>query len=77
MTTPSIGSACNPQSKECHLCGDVAEVGRVLGVDASTRVATVELPDGVQSVAIDFVDAHVGDHVLVHLGFAIERVGAA
>ena len=66
---------CDARSGECHLCGDEAVVGRVVDIDARDRTATVEFPDGPATVALDLVDAAVGDEVLVHLGFAIERVG--
>ncbi|MDQ6634423.1 MAG: HypC/HybG/HupF family hydrogenase formation chaperone [Gemmatimonadota bacterium] len=33
--------------------------------------------DASATVALDLVDASIGDDVLVHLGFAIERVGTA
>ena len=73
---PSTKNAqCDARSGECHLCGDEAVVGRVIDIDAGDRTATVEFPDGPATVALDLVDAAVGDDVLVHLGFAIERVG--
>lgn len=65
---------CDGQAGECHLCGDEAVVGRVLEIDARARMATVELAGHRATVALDLVDAGVGDDVLVHLGFAIERV---
>ena len=78
MTTTVTGSpdtsGCDARAGECHLCGDEAVVGRVIDMDASTRTATVDFPDGAASVAMDLVDAEVGDNVLVHLGFALEVV---
>ncbi len=68
---------CGSAAGECHLCGDEAVVGRVLALDAAARTASVALPDGVATVALDLVDAVVGDDVLVHLGFAIERLEPA
>lgn len=68
---------CDARSGQCHLCGDEAVVGRVLDVDVQSRLATVAFPEGDATVALDLVDARVGDDVLVHLGFAIERVEAA
>lgn len=65
---------CDPRSGQCHLCGDVALVGRVLDMDAEARTATVAFSSGAATVALDLVDAGVGDEVLVHLGFAIQRV---
>lgn len=61
---------------QCHLCGDVAVTGRIIALDATTRLATVMLCDGPAIVAMDFVDAAVGDDVLVQLGFALERLAA-
>ena len=74
MTIPADALGCDARTGPCHLCGDEAVVGRVLDMDASTRTATVEFPEGSASVAMDLIDAGVGDDVLVHLGFAIERV---
>ena len=75
MMSPRENAQCDARSGECHLCGDEAIVGRVIDIDARDRTATVQLPDGPTTVALDLVDAVVGDDVLVHLGFAIERVG--
>lgn len=66
---------CDARTGECHLCGDAAVVGRVIDIDSRMRTATVAFSDGVATVALDLVDASVGDDVLVHLGFAIERTG--
>ena len=71
---PRGSTQCDARSGECHLCGDEAVVGRVVDVDSRDCTATVEFPDGPATVALDLVDAAVGDDVLVHLGFAIERV---
>ena len=76
MTGSAHGPACDAAAGHCHLCGDEAIVGRVVGVDAGRRTATVAFPEGAATVALDLVDANVGDDVLVHLGFAIERVTA-
>ena len=73
---PDNETGCDPATEQCHLCGDVAVVGRVLDIDASLRVGRVRIGAEVTSVAFDLVDARVGDDVLVHLGFAIELVGA-
>ena len=61
----------------CHLCGDVAVAGQVLALDVDTRTAIVALECGTVTVALDLVDAHVGDTLLVHLGFAITRLEVA
>ena len=74
MTTPNGAQHCDERTGRCHLCGDEAVVGRVLDIDARTRTASVEFPEGPATIALDLVDANVGDEVLVHLGFAIERV---
>lgn len=76
--TRAAGEATMPRCEgaegSCHLCGDEATVGRVLHVDHRTRTATVAFPAHTATVALDLVDADVGHDVLVHLGFAIERV---
>jgi len=65
---------CDSPDGVCHLCGDEAVIGRVLDIDPGTRTGSVAMPGGTATVALDLVDASVGDDVLVHLGFAIERV---
>ena len=65
---------CDARTGSCHLCGDEAVAGRVLAVDAATRTATVAFESGTATVALDLVDAAVGDALLVHLGFAIARL---
>ena len=74
MTVPSPLSTCAPHAGECHICGDEAVVGRVIDIDESNGTGTVEFGEASATVALDLVDARVGDEVLVHLGFAIERV---
>lgn len=74
MSHPGDVVECDERTGQCHLCGDEAVVGRVIDMDASSRTATVEFAEGSASVAMDLIDAVVGDEVLVHLGFAIERV---
>ena len=76
-TVAANASRCDPSSGECHLCGDEAVVGRVVSVDERSRTGTVHFPDGPVTVAFDLVDAAIGDDVLVHLGFAIERVSVS
>ena len=61
-------------SNACQLCGDVAVAGKVIAIDADARTAVVDLDCGTTTVALDFVDARVGDTLLVHLGFAITRL---
>ena len=65
---------CDATSGSCHLCGDEAVVGRVVDIDPQTRTATVAFAAHRATVALDLVEADVGHDVLVHLGFAIERV---
>ena len=65
---------CDSAAGSCHLCGDEAVIGRVVDVDHRSRTATVAFPEHLATVALDLVDAEVGHDVLVHLGFAIERV---
>jgi len=54
----------------------VAVVGRVIDVDAGSRTGTVAIAGSTATVALDLVDVRIGEDVLVHLGFAIERVNA-
>ena len=75
MSDPVLAPHCDaPGDSHCHLCGDTAVVGRVTDLQPTARTATVLLPSGAATVAVDLVDVTVGDDVLVHLGFAIERV---
>lgn len=67
---------CAPQADHCQLCGDDAQLGLVLAIQETHRTATVQFAHTEEIVALDLVDASVGDTVLVHMGFAIERVGA-
>lgn len=64
-------------SDACDLCGDVAVAGMVLSIDADARTAIVALECGTATVALDLVEARVGDTLLVHLGFAITRLEVA
>lgn len=75
MSDPTV--RCDPGAGPCHLCGDVAVVGRVLDVDPRLRTGQVAIDGILSTVAFDLVDAKAGDDVLVHLGFAIERVGSS
>ncbi len=65
---------CDPLTDTCRICGDEGVVGRVMAIDAAARTATVTLASGTATVALDLVDAEVGDELLVHLGFAIAHV---
>ena len=75
--TPMVSTESDTRDGQCHLCGDVAEPGRVMEVDESSRTASVMIGRECVSVALDLVDAQAGDEVLVHLGFAIERLERA
>ena len=77
MIPSSAMPHCDVASGDCHLCGDVATIGRVMAIDAAARTALVAFTDVTSTVALDLVDASVGDDLLVHLGFAIERVDPA
>lgn len=66
--------ACDGPGGSCRVCGDEALPGRVVALDARERTATVAFAQGTATVALDLVEAGVGDTVLVHLGFAIGRV---
>lgn len=71
------GQPCGAGQAHCQLCSDEAERGRVESVDARSRMATVVFEQHEETVALDLVDALVGDEVLVHMGFAIARVNVA
>lgn len=65
---------CDGHDTSCRVCADEAIPGRVVALDAGSRMAVVAFDHGTEPVALDLVDAGVGDRVLVHLGFAIERL---
>lgn len=77
MTNRLGPAVCDSHDGTCHVCGDTAVVGRILEIDAPARTATVAFDSGTATVALDLVVAEVGDSVLVHLGFAIERLEVA
>lgn len=59
----------------CELCGDVAHPLTVLRIDDASGTAVALLNGQEVAVALDLVDdVRAGDVVLVHQGFAIERV---
>ena len=72
MSAPS--DSVDRRDDACHLCGDVAVPGRVVAIDAEARIASVALDCGTVNVALDLVEAELGDTLLVHLGFAIARL---
>lgn len=52
----------------------LAVPARVVSID-DDRMATVELSGVTRQVSLDFVpEAAVGDYVIVHVGFAIQRL---
>ena len=72
----SASGSVDYRDDACHLCGDVAVPGRVVAIDADACTATVAVDCGTVTVALDFVDAKIGDALLIHLGFAIARLDA-
>jgi hydrogenase maturation factor len=75
MTSPNEHlPTCEAGTEGCQVCGDVAPVARVLEIDVTARTALVAFNENTATVAMDFVDAGVGDDVLVQLGFAIARL---
>lgn len=77
MSHASSVPPCDAPDGPCHVCGDVAVAGRVIALDRVGRTAVVAMGEGQATVALDLVDAEVGDDLLVHLGFAIERLERA
>ena len=68
-------ASCQADSGCCDVCGDSAVIGRIVAI-GEARTASVALADGTMAtVALDLVDARIGDDVLVHIGFAIGRIG--
>jgi len=70
-------ATCDTHDGSCHVCGDVALAGRIVAVDPANRTALVTIGAEQVTVALDLVEAGLGDDVLVHLGFAIERLERA
>ena len=70
-------ASCDPAEGKCQICGDEAVAGRVVSIDDSTRTAVVLFDGDRVTVALDLVDAQVGDDLLVHMGFAIEKLERA
>ena len=73
----SANDSVERRADACELCGDVAVAGTVLSIDAGARTAIVALECGTATVALDFVEARVGDTLLVQLGFALTRLVVA
>jgi hydrogenase maturation factor len=75
---PPTDLACE-QHASCPTCADAAVAMRVVALaTAPLQGARCVAADGTQElVALDLVDASVGDEVLVHAGVAIARTTAA
>ena len=69
-------AACQPgPDGTCQLCGDVALHAVVLTVDVAAAEANVDMEGRRVVVATDLVGSvQAGDVLLVHQGFAIERL---
>ncbi len=69
-------SDCTPDATgHCSLCGDDAIEVMIVSVDRAARLATARVNGALATVALDLVDGvSEGDMVLVHQGFAIDRV---
>ena len=68
---------CVPNADgSCSICGDEASPAVIESIDAASGTAQVRGIIGAsRTVALDLLDgANVGDTVMVHLGFAIERL---
>ena len=49
--------------------------GKIVSLDAKKQFATVDYGGGTQRQAnVTLVEAHLGDYVLVHAGFAIQII---
>ena len=74
MNANQKAASCNPLSGRCQICGDEAVAGRVIAIDDALRTAAVLVEGETVTVALDLVEAQVGDELLVHMGFAIETL---
>jgi hydrogenase maturation factor len=72
-----IASSCDHETG-CITCGDVAVELRVLLVDEQRGLALCgDAGSGRETVEIALVgDVRPGDHLLVHAGTALQRLGA-
>ena len=62
----------------CPACKDEGIPARIIAMDESTRMATVQMHNSESEVALDLLDdVQVGDFVLVHLDIAIAKLAAA
>jgi hydrogenase maturation factor len=78
MKDPVFVTCVPAADGRCSICGDEATVARVVAIDERAQTAEVVAEAAQSTVALDLVhDVHVGDTLLVHMGFAIERVRGA
>ncbi len=70
------GDGCDASPEgSCSLCRDEAVPARVLTIDAHAGAAEVEIDGERRSVALDLIEGVLpGDTILVHQGFALQRV---
>jgi hydrogenase maturation factor len=69
--------SCTPGAVECSVCGDVATRATILELFPETGTATARMGSSCVTIATDLVSVAPGDDVLVHLGFAIQRLERA
>jgi len=48
--------------------------GKIISIDKKTHHATVSFNGIEKDVNMEIVDAKIGDHVIVHAGYAIEKL---
>ena len=73
----ALGRSCTTDGHEhCAVCADDGLAVEVVAIDHETNTATA-LADGTEHVvALDLTEGvRIGDTIIVHLGFAIARVG--
>ena len=74
---PARLDICVPNADgSCSICGDEANPAVIESIDGAAGTAQVRDSIGTsRTVALDLLDgARVGDTIMVHLGFAIERI---
>lgn len=74
MSTPHGGSGIPCHGDACITCSDTAVAVTVVELLAD-QLAIVDTGSGREEVSVGFVDADIGDTVLVHAGEAIAIVG--
>lgn len=72
-----FGTCAPSPDGSCSICGDEASPAVIDSIDAAAGTAKVRGAGGASNtVALDLLDgASVGDTIMVHLGFAIGRIG--